>query len=276
MTVLSVVLLVLAGLAAGFIAGLVGVGGGVIFAPVLFFYFSWIDVAPEVVAQLTLGSSLFCTLIAAMSGAYVHYRGGAADVRIALAVGLMSAIAVFLMTRFVTTRPWYDGTVFQAVFSLVLLGVMLQMLRSPRPDDMAQPGDRHSVAKLFAAGSAAGAVSAAAGVGGGVVLVPAYHQFLRLPMKRAVGTSSATIVLVALVGVINYASMGWSAETPPLTLGYVAFGHSAVLAGASVVSARFAAGVAQRVPSKILRNSFAAIALLVAARLLYGAFFGGG
>ena len=267
----AVLLLVGAGLAAGFIAGLVGVGGGVIFAPVLFFYFTHIGVSPDVVAQLTLGSSLFCTLIAAMTGARVHYRSRAVDLQIALAVGLFSALAVILMTRFVTTRPWYDGTVFQVVFSIVLLAVMIRMLIAR--EDPHAPASPSAVTwpRLFAMGSLAGSVSAAAGVGGGVVLVPAYHNLLRLPITRAVGTSSATIILISLAGVINYGSFGWHADTPAWAIGYVDVGHSAVLAGASIVSAQIGARVAHRVPSRVLRYSFAAIALIVAARLLIGA-----
>lgn len=267
----SLLLLIGAGLAAGFIAGLVGVGGGVVFAPVLFFYYAHIGVPLEIIAQLTLGSSLFCTLIAAMTGARVHFRSGAVDNRTALLVGLFSAVAVFLMTRLVTTKPWYDADVFQIVFSAVLIAVMVRMLFERNSTDEPHKGFHQPLPVLAGMGSMAGVVSAAAGIGGGVVLVPAYHNVLRFPMKRAVGTSAASIVLISLAGVINYATIGWDAPTPLWSLGYVDFGHSAILAGASVVSATFGARTAHRLPPRVLRYSFAALALVVAARLLIGA-----
>src|SRR5690554_2133995 len=102
---LGYLLLVAAGLAAGFIAGLIGVGGGIIFAPVLFFYYQAIGVDPAVVTQLTIGSSLLCTLIAALMSTWVQHRKGAIVPRVALQVGVFSAVAVILMTRFVTTQP---------------------------------------------------------------------------------------------------------------------------------------------------------------------------
>src|SRR5690606_9837691 len=87
-----------AGLAAGFLAGLVGVGGGIVFAPVLFFYFEHIGIAPEIIAQLTLGSSLFCVLIATLAGATFHYRNQAVDMRVAITVGILSSIAIAIVT----------------------------------------------------------------------------------------------------------------------------------------------------------------------------------
>src|SRR5690606_40836966 len=82
----SLLILVGAGFAAGFIAGLVGVGGGVIFAPVLFFYYQGVGIDDSVIAPLTIGTSLLCTLIAALVSARAQYRRGAVSSTIALQV----------------------------------------------------------------------------------------------------------------------------------------------------------------------------------------------
>ena len=274
---LQIVLLVCMGLAAGFVAGLIGLGGGVIFAPVLLFYFqqaAGIDAA--VVSKLTAGSSLFCTFVAALASAWYQYRTGALLPRVAWRVGLFSAGGVLLTTRFVTTQPWYDTQVFQGVFGVLLLAVAGRMLMSAQrrrtPEMPEQQKRRRTWPLLAATGTGAGAIASAAGVGGGIVLVPAYRRLLRLPMERAVGTSSGTIVLISLVGVVSYVVSGWNAIGLPATaLGYVDLGHAALLAGPAVLSARAGVWVSHYVRTQVLRWGFATVALLLAGRLLYGA-----
>jgi uncharacterized membrane protein YfcA len=272
---MDLLLLLSAGLAAGFIGGLIGVGGGIIFAPVLFFFFQSQGVDAAVVPALTIGSSLFCTLVVALASAWFQYRKQAVVPRVALGVGLSSAVAVFLMTRFVTTQPWYNGTVFQLVFGGLLLVIVGRMLLSKQdpPGDVQEAGPPNlPFAFLAGTGTAAGVVSSATGVGGGVVLVPAYNNLLGLSIHTAVGTSSATIVLIALVGVLNYVAAGWGNPAVPGTaLGFVDFGHAAILSLPAVFTARLGVWTAHRFNRRRLRQSFAVLALLVAVRLLLNA-----
>ncbi len=267
----QILLLVGAGLATGFVAGLIGLGGGIIFAPVLFFYFQAIGIDPALVTPLTLGTSLLCTMLAGLSSAWFQWRRDSVQPRVAVAVGLLSAAAVFVVTRYVTTEPWYDAAVFQIVFSVVLLVVVVRMVtgsgaaRARNGGGEAPP--RVSWSLLGGIGSAAGAVSSAVGVGGGVVLVPAYHNLLRLPVRMATGTSSATIVIIAGAGVLMYALSGGAAAVPSTALGYVDVGHALLLAGPSLLSARFGVQAAHRVDGRLLRWSFAAAAAFVAVRM---------
>ncbi len=274
MALTQVLVLVGAGLAGGFLGGLIGVGGGVIFTPVLFFYFQGLGVAPEALAPLTIGSSLFCTLVVAVASAWFQFRRNAVRLRVALGAGLSSAAAVYLTTRFVTTQPWYDARVFQVVFSLILLVVVVRMVW-PRRGASAERAERRAAwPVLFGVGTAAGAVASAAGVGGGVVLVPAYHGFLRLPVAAAVGTSSATIAIIALAGVVSYAVTGRGAPVPETALGYVDVGRAALLSAPALLSARFGVRLAHRIDTRALRLTFAAVACFVAARLILRALGG--
>jgi hypothetical protein len=268
---MDVAVLVMAGLAGGFVGGLVGVGGGVIFAPVLFFYLQAQGVTDPTLTPLTIGSSLFGTLVTSGVSARAQHLRGAVDWRIASLTGLSSAVVVLAMTWFVTTRPWYDATVFQVVFSAVLVWVGLRMLLA-RPEREG-PVEGRSVKGgggllLAGMGSVAGAVSAAVGVGGGVVLVPAYHELLHLPMHRSVGTSSASIVFIALIGVLAYVATGWDQPVPPTALGYVDVGAAVVLSVAAAGAARLGVTTAHRVNTLWLERAFAVLVFLVAARLV--------
>ena len=271
MDVVHLVLLVAAGLSGGFVAGLFGVGGGIVFAPVLFFYYQQIGVSPEALAPLTIGSSLFCTMITAAASAWVQYGKKAVVSRVAVIVGLFSAAIVLLMTRWITTRPWYDGQAFQIVFSIVLLALVVRMVvrfESEPEKDVFDP-QRLGGGTLAGTGTAAGAIASAAGVGGGVVLVPAYNHFLRLPMHIATGTSSATIVFISLAGILAYGWLGQEANTPELTLGYVDAIRGLFLAVPATFTARLGVRTAHRLNQRMLQLLFAALAGIVALRLLW-------
>ncbi len=272
MTVLHAVLLGVAGLGAGVNAGLVGVGGGVVFTPVLFAVYGMLNVPMGVRTPLTVGTGLFCTGLAAGTSALHHARRGAVHLRMALGVGLASAVAVGFVSRFIVTQPWYDAALFQLLFAAVLLVVVARMVRENTSDPRSTDGSGSPGWMLgLGTGTAAGTVASAVGVGGGVVLVPAYHRWLRLPMHRAVGTSSATIVLISMLSTIAYVLLGVGvAGRPGLALGYVDVGTGLLLAGPAVLGAQGGAALAHRFETRTLRWSFAVLAVVVAGRLVWG------
>lgn len=270
----NILILVVAGLAGGFIAGLLGVGGGVIFSPVLLFFYLGTGVADELVVPMTAGSSLFCTFVAAASGTLSQAKLGMVRSRIVWIAGLFAALAVTAMTVFVTTKPWYDQTVFGVVLAVILLLAVARMLRAKTGDalDAREAADRVPVPLLALTGAGAGAVAAAAGVGGGIVMVPVYNQVLRLRLKVASATSMATIVLISLSGVVVYGLRGLGAGTPPTAVGYVDVGQAVWLAVPALLTARWGVQTAARVNTKVIRWAFAAVAAFVAVRLLWRAF----
>lgn len=272
MTVLQAVLLGVAGLGAGLVAGLVGVGGGVIFTPVLFAVYGGLNVPAGVHTPLTVGTGLLCTGLAAGTSAVHHARRGAVRWRMALGVGLASAAAVGGVSRFVVTQPWYDATVFQLLFAAVLLVVVVRMVRGDDAPSVEARGETDALrwVQWGGTGTAAGAVASAVGVGGGVVLVLAYHRWLRLPMHPSVGTSSATIVLISGLSVGAYAALGLGVEgRPPFALGYVDAATGLLLAGPAVIGARGGAALAHRVETRGLQWGFALVAFVVAGRLVW-------
>lgn len=263
-------LLLVAGAVGGFIAGLVGVGGGVIFGPVLFFTYQAAGVEDPVLTPLTLGTSLLCTFAASASGAIGQRRAGAVDGRTALVVGALAAVAVVAAGRFVATQAWYDKEAFQLVLGGVLLFVVVRMLtKKDRPDTLSTSGARRSLGRLAVTGGAAGALSALAGVGGGVILVPAFNGLVRLPLKVASGTSTTAITIITAVGVATYAVLGLGEPVPDGALGYVDWRGAAALALPAVVTARLGVTAAHRMDVRYVRYSFAAFAAVVAGQLLW-------
>ncbi|MGA7304237.1 MAG: sulfite exporter TauE/SafE family protein [Rhodothermales bacterium] len=276
---LNAFILLAAGVGGGFIAGLVGVGGGIVFAPVLFYFFQSTGMAPEVIAPMTVGTSLLCTLTASSMSAWQHHLKMSVLWSVAVRVGLLSAAALFLIVAFVTTQSWYDRFAFQLVFGALLLVVSIRMFtQNKRAGSDAEGPDvarrRFSLLALGGIGSAAGTIAALAGVGGGIIMVPAYNQILRLPMRLSVGTSSGSIVLISIIGVVGYAVAGWTDGQAQTALGYVDLVHGLVLALPAIPGAQLGARVAHLVPRRLLQMAFALLAGLVAARMLITAVSG--
>lgn len=275
MDVTQVVILLGAGAFGGFVAGLVGVGGGIIFAPVLFYFFQGAGITGPAVAPLTVGTSLLSITVASSISAWQHHRKRAVDWSIAIRVGLLSFAVLFLVVRLITTQPWYDDRAFQLVFGTLLLLVSARMSfyrhdNRAEVDGGAGSSDPVSGPMLAGIGSAAGGIAALAGVGGGVILVPSYHQLLGRPMPLSVGTSSATIILISSLGVLTY---GWSNSglvELDFVFGYVDVASGLLLALPTLLTARLGALAAHRIDRLLLRRTFAVFAVIVALRMLLG------
>lgn len=273
------ILLIAAGLLGGFAAGLIGIGGGIVFAPVLLFYFHSIGVPGELVTPLAIGTSLLCTMVTSTVSAINHGSRKSLSLRVASATGVASAFAVLATTIFVTTQPWYDRGTFGIAFSVVLLVVAIRMFldegeREDPSRSASRPGSSSRVTTLVATGSVAGVVSSAVGVGGGVILVPAYRRLLRLPIHVAIGTSSATIILISLFGVLAYVLRGAGLGATPTSIGFVDPLHAAYLSIPAAFTARAGARSAHRINQRRLQRGFAVFAILVAIRIIAGAIFG--
>ncbi len=273
---IELAILLVAGAAGGYLAGLVGVGGGIIYAPVLLFYYRLIGLEDPLLTPLVLGTSLFCVLGAALSGVYAQRRARAIHWHTAATTGVIAAVLILLTGRFLTTQPWYDQRAFQIVLGVVLVWVVVKMLR-PGRTEAPLAGDvpaKPSLPTLAGIGSGVGVLVAAAGVGGGVLLVPLYDRLLRFPLKHAMATSLATIAFVSLAGVATYAILGIGVEAPVGVVGYVDVYRGLVLGLPATVFARWGVRTAQRTEVRIIRYVFAAVAGLVAVRLMYDGLLG--
>ena len=255
-------------------AGLIGIGGGVIFGPALFFVFQAAGVQDPVLTPLTLGSSLLCTFSASASGAVAQQSAGAIDWRTAGVAGVLAAAIGVLAAIFISTQPWYDKQVFQVVLGGVLIVVVIRMLtkRASTDNTLSTDGARRGWGRLAVTGTAAGSLASLAGVGGGVILVPAFHTLIRLPLKVAAGTSTAAIVMITGALAVTYAILGLDAPLPEGTIGYVGWKASLALALPAIVTARLGVAAAHKLDVRIVRYVFAALAAFVAVRLLWTAF----
>ncbi len=275
----QIAIFILIGGFAGFIAGLVGVGGGVIFAPVLLFAYQTLGMPDSQITQVTIATSLLCTVFASGGGSYRHFKSGNVIPKLALLVGLFSIVAITLTTSLITTQPWYDKDVFRMVFGAMLVIVALRMLPSKKEPPAVDGGSDTSSDKrpwytLAGIGGIAGFVSSAAGVGGGVVLVPSYNKLLKYPILKSVGSSTATITIITTTGVLNYIYQGYQAPELFGPLGFVDYKTGLLLAIPAIFTSQWGALVASKMDRAKLRLGFSLLAAIVAVRMIWSVTLG--
>ncbi len=263
-------ILLIAGILGGLIAGLFGLGGGILFAPVLLFLFQSANVQEPVL--WTVGTSLFCNFIAALSSSYKHIQMGNTFISEGLMTGLFGIAGTFL-GRFIATSPYYSEREFIIFFSIILFYSVYHFLRNRKPRSLETATEVHPMRWYHAMllGLAAGVLATLAGVGGGLVLVPAMTVFLSFGFRKVVSISSMAIVIITLSGWIQLAlltpaSSGYSG----LDVGFVDLGVAFPLVIGSFFAARYGVRLLGIIRLRTLEIAFSIILLFVAGRMLYG------
>jgi len=239
------------GAAAGIIAGLLGVGGGLVIVPVLVYLFGRQQIAPELVVHLAVGTSLATIVFTTISSVRAHHKRGAVhwDIFWRLTPGIVvGALLGAVLARWI---PAAGLRRFFAVFEWLVAAQMLLALRPRAGRDLPRlPG-------LLAAGTLIGSISSLVGIGGGSLTVP-FLAWSRLRMQEAVATSSACALPLAMAGSLGFIVTGWSASgLPDWSLGFVYLPAFVGIILASVVFAPLGASLAHRLPAASLRKFFA-------------------
>lgn len=258
--------LLLLGSVAGFLAGLLGVGGGMMMVPFMTMLLGHLGYPPEHVVKMAIGTSLATICFTSISSVAAHHRHGAVrwDIwrRLAPAIVLASYLGAWLATHI-------DGRLLAVLFAVFVGYSATQMLRGKKPRPTRQlPGP----AGMAAAGTAIGAASGMTGAGGAFVSVP-FMVACNVPIHNAVATSAALGFPVAVAGSIGYIVNGWSHALPG-TLGYIYVPALAVVSVASVFAAPRGARTAHRLDVRPLQRAFAVLLYGLASYMLYKAWRG--
>jgi len=252
----------------GFLAGLFGVGGGILMVPVLVFSYDHAGISPSVFTHVAIGTSLFVVLFASISSTFQHRKQNNIAWRAVLLIGVFSALTAFVTARLAATL---SGRHLRVAFALVVCTAGVKMLTEGKgqAQKKLELSSRPSSSRLAIIGITAGIVSALAGVGGGVITVPMMYYLVNMPLKLAIGTSSAAIFITALFSVVGYILNGMGRPgLPPWSLGFVDLKWGAALAVGSLVMARVGAYVSFRTHPFRLRKFFALFVIFVSIYML--------
>ncbi|KUP91996.1 sulfite exporter TauE/SafE family protein [Tritonibacter horizontis] len=251
-----------AGVLGGILAGLLGVGGGIVIVPALYFALSLTGMDPALTMQVAVGTSLATIVFTSLSSGYGHYKKGAID------AALLKLWAPSILIGVVIggiLGGLVSGNVLLVVFATVAMAVALDMILR-KPKDMPEPKS-FSKPVWAGLGTFAGAVSAMMGIGGGTVCVPVL-SFLGYDIRKAVGTSAAIGFIIGLPGALIYMATGFGAEgLPPLSLGYVNLLLAAVIIPLSTTFARVGVKLAHAIPRRALKLCFGVFLMITSLRM---------
>lgn len=250
------------GACAGLLAGLLGIGGGMIIVPALIFLLPGFGVDASVLSQVAVGSSLASIAVISLNSTAAHARRKAVDwqVFIRMLPGFMlGGVGGAWLAHLLPSEA------LQRMVGVAALLVAARMFANVSPGAQRKlPGAKG----LGAAGGIIGALSSLIGIGGGSLTVP-FLNWCTLSMQRAVGTSAACGVPIAWVGAVSFMFTGWGlAGTGTLSLGYVNYAAAGSIILGSLAFTSMGAALAHRLPAVALRRVFAVLLVIVGLRML--------
>jgi uncharacterized membrane protein YfcA len=261
--------LLILGCFTGFLAGLLGIGGGMLMVPFMTLMLSHHGVDSALAVKTAIATSMATIMFTSLSSIRAHHRRGA--IRWDLVRTLAPGITVMALFTGVFIYPLVKGTALALIFAVFVGFSATQMLLNKKPHPSRKmPG----TAGRFAAGGVIGTVSGLVGAGGGFISVP-FITWCNVPMHNAVATSAALGFPIALASTAGNVIGGWSQPTPLRGgLGYLWLPALAVIASASVLLAPLGARVAHAMNVQHLKRVFAGMLYLLAGYMLYRAVAG--
>jgi uncharacterized membrane protein YfcA len=263
-----VLMLLSLGVVAGFLAGLLGVGGGIVLVPGLFYILSLaqeqMGFDPSHIMHICVGTSLAIIVPTGFSSARAHHKRGAVDFGLVRRIGAGIVLGVIFATY---VANGLEGATLKMIFASALPVFAALMIigkkKFENTDEKAKPTEIQN----RIAGVVIGLLSSLIGIGGATLSVP-YMSMNGVPMHRAVGTASALGLVISIPASIGFMVIGYGQmNLPPFSIGYVNIMAWACVIPVSVLIAPLGARVAHQIQVRPLRIGFAVFMVLVALNM---------
>ena len=252
------------GICTGFLAGLLGIGGGMIMVPFITIMLSQRGVDADLAVKMAIATSMATIIFTSVSSVRAHHKRGA--VRWDLVKGLAPGIVLGSMIGSLGVFAMLKGSYLAIFFGLFVGFSATQMFLDKKPAPTRQVP---ATAGLMAAGSGIGFLSGLVGAGGGFISVP-FMAWCNVAIHNAVATSAALGFPIAVANVVGYIVSGRTVEGLPAdAFGYIWVPALVVIAACSVFTAPLGAKAAHNLPVKKLKRVFASVLYLLAAYMFY-------
>jgi hypothetical protein len=255
---LEIITLLIAGALAGTMAGLLGIGGGIIIVPIVSLILEAQGVSTDVVIKVAVGTSLATIMITAVSSVYAHNRKGAVDWGIFKALTPWILLGTVIGTIIVDLMP---GEILYVAFIVFLYAAATRLAIGNVEGTHKLPG----TPGMAIVGTVNGTVSAMMGIGGGVINVP-FLTYCSVPIKRAIATAASIGLPLATVSAIGFSISGHNEPgIPPASIGYVNLPIFASVVASSILFAPLGARLAHALPERTLNISFSIFLFIMAS-----------
>ncbi|NMM45313.1 sulfite exporter TauE/SafE family protein [Rhodospirillaceae bacterium KN72] len=256
--------LIATGAVAGTLAGLLGVGGGIVIVPILVLLFPYFGIPEDIRMHLAVGTSLATIVPTGLSSARSHWRRGGVDPELLKLLGPWVVLGVLIG---VVIGARAGGDALRSVFAAVAALVAAQMAFGREGMQIADKLPSWPGRALM--GGFIGGFSVVMGIGGGTLGVTSMTLF-GVPIRRAVGTAAALGPIIALPGVVGFIIAGLGEpDLPPYSLGYANLVAFAMIVPSTILFAPVGAKLAHTISPKLLRKAFALFLFVTACRMAW-------
>ena len=261
---LTVVLIcLLLGCIAGFLAGLFGIGGGMVIVPVLVYVLPMVGVPEQLLMASALGTSFATIVITGFSAAQRHHKLGNVDWRGVKYLAPSLIVAVFISGLFIGKLP---KDISSKIFACLVIYLAGKMILSIKPKAKAVKPLTAQAAVV--GGGIIGVIASAAGIGGGGFIVP-FLNSRGIDMKKAIGSSSVCGMLLGLSGMLSFVVGGWNSSLmPDFSLGYVYLPAVLCISATSFFTSKLGASTTNKLPVPTLKRYFALLLIVIAVDML--------
>jgi uncharacterized protein len=256
--------LVGAGVVAGLLAGLFGIGGGAVLVPVFYQTYGLLGIDDAVRMHVSVGTSLAIIIPTSMRSFWAHYKKGAVDMAL-LKAFIMPVLAGVLVASFIAASISSAGL--RIVFAVIAFAVAFKMLFGR--ESWVLGADLPGQIGTSVAGVLIGMLSALMGVGGGV-LNNSFMTLYSRPIHQAIATSAGVGVLISVPGIFGYIWAGWGADgLPPISSGYINWLTVGLIIPVTLLTAPYGAKLAHQWPKQRLEIGFGLFLIFVGGRFLW-------
>ncbi len=257
--------LAICGVIAGFLAGLLGIGGGIVFVPCFYLLFvNFFNIAPDIAMVVATGTSLLCMIPTSISAARSQYKKGNTEVSIIKnwAIAMLIGVVVGILTSKFFGGKWL-AALFGSVMLLNSINTLLRARAKPTFDHLPATPFQQAIAFCIAC------FSSMLGIGGGTLTVPVLNAFSVEPHK-AVGTSSAVSLFVCVPGALLMLLTNSTPEGAPIgTFGLVNVLAAICVVPISYICAPWGVNIGKNIRPFTLKRIFALALFIISARMLY-------
>ncbi|HXA00507.1 MAG TPA: sulfite exporter TauE/SafE family protein [Cytophagaceae bacterium] len=254
--------LFIAGLIGGFIAGLVGIGGGVVYVFIIPISLVYIGVPQNEIVQYTIANSIFAIFFASASANYMLIRLKLFYRKEVLIISLSAIISSLLTLYFIVNTTWYSLHLFNVTIVLLLLYMLFTTLRSAKKV-FVFPLDSLKKWKLGMVGMAGGSIAALSGLGGGIVIIPILNSFMKIDIRKASSISSGVIMVTALVMTTYNLFENPVHEFKAYNMGYIIFPIALTISLGVVLASPFGVRIGRRLTSSTISYIYAGFLIIV-------------
>lgn len=256
--------LAITGVCVGFLSGLFGVGGGFLMTPVQYWLYTTGGMDSALATRVAFGTSLAVIIPTMIGGALAHHNRGMVNWIAAIQMGVTGIFGGFVGGALATHLPGHISRSFFALLIIMAAFIMVWHTHERKKYEI-----RGSARTYLPLGLGIGLVSGFAGIGGGILLVPALVILFGYPIHLASGTSSATLIFSSIGAVTAYISTGIGVvNLPPHSIGYIDILSFCLLAVTTIPLTQLGVRYAHRYPSQVMQRFFAGLALLIGVLML--------